>query len=49
MYIICFLGDLVDDDSKEVIDWLNNLAKIAPIYFALGNHDIKRYVPEDLA
>ena len=42
---ICFLGDLVDDDSKEVIAWLNDLSKIAPVYFALGNHDITRYIP----
>lgn len=42
---ICFLGDLVDDDSVEVVDWLNDLSKIAPVYFALGNHDITRYIP----
>lgn len=42
---ICFLGDLVDDDSREVIEWLNNLAKIAPVFFAFGNHDVTRFAP----
>ncbi len=41
---ICFLGDLCDDNSySEVIEWLNNLAKISPVYFIYGNHDIKKY------
>ncbi len=41
---ICFLGDLADDNSHEVVDWLNDLAKIAPVYFVLGNHDFTRYI-----
>lgn len=41
---ICFLGDLVDDDSYDVvINWLNSLAKIAPIYLIYGNHDLEKY------
>ena len=44
---ICFLGDLVDDDSKEVVKWLNDLSKIAPVFFAFGNHDITRYIPAE--
>lgn len=45
---ICFLGDLCDDDSyDDVINWLNNLSKVAPIYFIYGNHDIEKYKIED--
>lgn len=45
---ICFLGDLVDDDSYQiVINWLNSLAKIAPVYFVYGNHDIEKYIIND--
>ena len=41
---ICFLGDLCDDESYgDVIEWLNLLSKIAPVYFIYGNHDIKKY------
>ncbi|MBO5096416.1 MAG: metallophosphoesterase [Bacilli bacterium] len=41
---ICFLGDLCDDESyNDVIEWLNLLSKIAPVYFIYGNHDIKKY------
>lgn len=41
---IFFLGDLVDDGSYEiVINWLNSLAKIAPVYLVYGNHDIQQY------
>lgn len=41
---ICFLGDLCDDDSyPDVIDWLNQLSKLAPVYFVYGNHDIEKY------
>lgn len=45
---ICFLGDLCDDYSyDDIIVWLNNLSKIAPIYFILGNHDILKYSIND--
>lgn len=41
---ICFLGDLCDDNSYEdVINWLNTLAKVAPVYFIYGNHDIEKF------
>lgn len=41
---ICFLGDTTDDKSyDDVISWFNELAKIAPVYFSFGNHDIERY------
>lgn len=41
---ICFLGDLVDDDSYDVvIDWLKKLAHVAPVYFVYGNHDLEHY------
>lgn len=45
---ICFLGDLCDDNSyNDVIEWLNMLAKISPVYFVYGNHDIARYRIKD--
>lgn len=45
---ICFLGDLCDDNSyNDVIEWLNTLAKVAPIYFVYGNHDIAKYHIKD--
>lgn len=41
---ICFLGDLLEDgDEVEIIDWLNNISKVAPVYFVNGNHDIETY------
>lgn len=41
---ICFLGDLLEDgDENEIINWLNSISKIAPVYFVNGNHDIERY------
>lgn len=41
---ICFLGDLLEDGSEEEItNWLNKISKIAPVYFAYGNHDVERY------
>lgn len=41
---ICFLGDLCDDNSyDDIVNWLNMLSKIAPVYFIYGNHDIKKY------
>ena len=45
---VCFLGDLCDDNSyNDVIEWLNMLAKISPVYFVYGNHDIARYRIKD--
>lgn len=41
---ICFLGDLLEDgDESEIIDWLNSISKIAPVFFVNGNHDVERY------
>lgn len=45
---ICFLGDTNDDKSYDVvIEWFNELAKIAPVYFIYGNHDIEKYKIKD--
>ena len=42
--IICLTGDLVDSrftDVKCALDYVNQLAQIAPIYFVTGNHEIR--------
>ncbi len=47
---ICFLGDLLNDDSfEEVYNYINILRYIAPVILIDGNHDIKSFAVNDKA
>lgn len=42
--VILMIGDMLNRDSKNaeiVIDLIEKLKKIAPIYYALGNHEVE--------
>ena len=45
---ICFLGDLLNDDSfEEVYKYITFLSYIAPVIMIDGNHDIKSFEVDD--
>ena len=45
---ICFLGDLINDDSFDVVyDFIKRLSGIAPVLLIDGNHDIKSFKVAD--
>jgi predicted MPP superfamily phosphohydrolase len=47
--IITLAGDMHGDDhdDKKYIDFIENLSKIAPVYYAEGNHDPSPYKKSD--
>ncbi len=45
---ICFVGDLLNDDSfEEVYNYINYLRYIAPVILIDGNHDIRSFLVDD--
>jgi predicted MPP superfamily phosphohydrolase len=45
---ICFLGDLLNDDSfEDVYNYITYLSYIAPVIMIDGNHDIKSFKVDD--
>ena len=45
---ICFLGDLLNDDSfEEVYNYITYLSYVAPVMLIDGNHDIKSFEVND--
>lgn len=46
---ICFLGDLVNDNSfEEVYNFINYLRYIAPVFLIDGNHDINSFAVDNV-